>query len=222
MKEYFYFDGEERHGPVKLHELLKKEISKDTLVWFEGLKNWTPAHEINEIKTFINIQTQTKNQKISNTGGENVSAFDMNKPNPFKTKQKVQGKNKDQSVKNKTEAEPIQKKKKFVSNEGVDEQKNSTKMFKKVWSFNGRIRRTEYGISIIIYYFVSSLSPELPELIFVIALLASLVFLLAQGSKRCHDVGVNGWYQLIPFFFIYLIVGKGAEGDNKYGANPKN
>jgi len=223
MKEYFYLDGEERHGPMKLDELLKKKISKGTLVWFEGLKNWTPAHEINELKSFINIESQAKNQKISNIESKNVSAFDIDKPNPFEQKHNTQDKNEGQSVKNITVAEPIQKKEKFVSNKGVDDHKNSAKMFKNVWSFSGRIRRTEYGISIIIYYFILVLTPSvLPELISSIVILAAIVFLLAQGTKRCHDVGVNGWYQLIPFFFIYLIFGNGIEGDNEYGANPKS
>jgi hypothetical protein len=222
MKEYFYFDEEERHGPLKLDELLKKKISKETLIWFEGLKNWTPAHEINELIPFINIQSQTKNQKISNIGTENVSAFDLNKPNPFEQSQKVEGKKEGQSVKNIPEVEPVQNKEKFVYDKVVNEKKKPAKMFEKVWSFSGRIRRTEYGISIIIYYFVLAFTSELPGLISSIAILSAIVFLLLQGSKRCHDVGVNGWYQLIQFFFIYLIFGKGIEGENEYRTNPKN
>jgi tetratricopeptide (TPR) repeat protein len=47
-------------------------------------------------------------------------------------------------------------------------------------------------------------------------------FLLAQSTKRCHDVGYNGWFQLIPLFNVYLLFFANSElGINKYGVNPK-
>ena len=45
--------------------------------------------------------------------------------------------------------------------------------------------------------------------------------LLSQGSKRCHDINKNGWDQLWPFYFIWLIFKKGDINDNQYGSNPK-
>jgi uncharacterized membrane protein YhaH (DUF805 family) len=48
------------------------------------------------------------------------------------------------------------------------------------------------------------------------------LFFFAQGAKRCHDMGYNGWWQIVPFFIIWMIFGKGEEGiSNKYGRNPK-
>ena len=55
----------------------------------------------------------------------------------------------------------------------------------------------------------------------LIVLIPSAWFSFAQGAKRCHDVGLSGWYQLIPFFTIYLIFAEGKYGPNKYGDNPK-
>jgi uncharacterized membrane protein YhaH (DUF805 family) len=45
--------------------------------------------------------------------------------------------------------------------------------------------------------------------------------LLTQGTKRCHDIGKNGWYQLIPLYGFYLIFAEGHFGENQYGPNPK-
>lgn len=46
-------------------------------------------------------------------------------------------------------------------------------------------------------------------------------FILAQGAKRCHDLGNSGLYQLIPFYGILMMLEDGDEGENEYGFDPK-
>lgn len=104
-------------------------------------------------------------------------------------------------------------------------------MFKNPFSFDGRIRRTEYGLSLIIaaagrvfigmIILAGGTQEESVFLLNFIFQLPFLWFLWAQGAKRCHDVGMSGWYQLIPLFPLYLIFASGEEGSNKYGENPK-
>lgn len=97
-------------------------------------------------------------------------------------------------------------------------------MFKNPFSFNGRIRRTEYGITfityVILYYVISVLGDEEPLLALII-IIPTLWFLWAQGAKRCHDRGHIGWFQIIPLYFLWLIFADGDEGDNQYGPDPK-
>lgn len=103
-------------------------------------------------------------------------------------------------------------------------------MFKRPFSFNGRIRRLEYGISFIIYYIwyvvieamAKSSDPSPAASIFIlISFIPMIWFLWAQNAKRCHDRGNSGLYQLIPFYFFVLLFGDGDEGENEYGDNPK-
>lgn len=103
-------------------------------------------------------------------------------------------------------------------------------MFKRPFSFHGRIRRTEYGISFIIYFIwamilnVSTQSNASEGLIIfsLVTYIPMLWFLWAQNCKRCHDRGNSGWYQLIPFYFFVLLFGDGEDGSNDYGDNPKD
>ncbi|WP_294283304.1 DUF805 domain-containing protein [uncultured Chryseobacterium sp.] len=108
-------------------------------------------------------------------------------------------------------------------------------MFKAPFSFNGRIRRLEYGLSYLIYLLfsipfniylrMSENSYDGPSgtvlIIFFILLIPFLWFLLAQGAKRCHDRGNSGWFQIIPFYGLWMLFADSENGPNEYGPNPK-
>lgn len=49
MKKYYYSDGKQQFGPFSKEELQCKSISKDTLVWYEGLTEWTKAGDVEEL-----------------------------------------------------------------------------------------------------------------------------------------------------------------------------
>lgn len=108
--------------------------------------------------------------------------------------------------------------------------KTNKGMFKRPFSFSGRIRRLEYGLSFLLYYAwyiiltVAGESNNMTQdmaIFILISVIPMIWFLWAQGAKRCHDRGNSGWYQLIPFYFFVLIFGSGDEGDNEYGDCPK-
>ncbi|MBP3236276.1 MAG: DUF805 domain-containing protein [Bacteroidales bacterium] len=101
---------------------------------------------------------------------------------------------------------------------------------KKYFSFSGRARRTEYWIT---YFVVSILGYVLEALsessdggvgiALLIVLLSVLIIWigLAVGARRCHDLGHNGFWQLIPFYGIWMAFVNGQPGPNEYGENPK-
>ena len=107
-------------------------------------------------------------------------------------------------------------------------------MFKAPFSFDGRIRRTEYGLSILFLSIAQVLigamvglgssrssDPGATIVIFYLLMLPGLIFIWAQGAKRCHDLGNSGWWQLIPLYGFWLLFADGQHGTNQYGDNPK-
>ncbi|MES2458656.1 MAG: DUF805 domain-containing protein [Bacteroidota bacterium] len=81
-------------------------------------------------------------------------------------------------------------------------------MFKNPFSFDGRIRRLEYGISYLLYFTLGTALDKMLNVeemktdlvVFVIIAVPMMWFFFAQRSKRCHDLNNNGWWQFIPFY----------------------
>lgn len=105
---------------------------------------------------------------------------------------------------------------------------SNKKMFRAPFSFDGRIRRLEYGLSFLIVYLFELPMNVLKEdqigggfaIIWLLLIIPVLWFFWAQGAKRCHDLGHSGWWQLIPFYSLWMIFEDG-EGTNQYGPSPK-
>lgn len=102
-------------------------------------------------------------------------------------------------------------------------------MFKNIFSPQGRIRRTEFALSYLIYFGVlifmvmlgAATKLALFYILAVITWFIGLIFRVMQGAKRCHDLGNSGWFQLIPFYFFIMIFVEGDSRPNKYGDSPK-
>ena len=95
-------------------------------------------------------------------------------------------------------------------------------MFRAPFYSNGRIGRVEYILSLLIFigaYLICNLTFGAPSNngVYAIILIILWVFMLMQGAKRCHDIGNSGWWQLIPLYFIWLMIAKGDDGENEYG-----
>jgi len=101
-------------------------------------------------------------------------------------------------------------------------------MFKAPFSFKGRIRRLEYILSYILYlavlYFTEYGTQEfgdIGDVLDLILMIPLIWFFIAQGAKRCHDRGNSGFYQIIPFYALWMIFAESDFGKNEYGLNPK-
>ncbi len=107
------------------------------------------------------------------------------------------------------------------------------KVLKKYANFEGRARRQEYWMFLLInliIIFVIGLIDGLTGDSGIIGMIYSLfVFIpsLAVGIRRLHDIGKTGWWIVISFvpiigFFVlvYFFVQDG-EAENQWGPNPK-
>lgn len=94
-------------------------------------------------------------------------------------------------------------------------------------NFSGRARRSEYWwfflIFMVIYMALYGLMfvNEKLALVPIIFYLSMLIPMVAVGCRRMHDVGKSGWFQLIPFYNLYLCLKSGDVGENQYGPDPK-
>jgi hypothetical protein len=55
MKKYYMHDGHVQQGPFDLPELASRLLTPQTHIWFEGLSNWTPAGQIEELKPIFAV-----------------------------------------------------------------------------------------------------------------------------------------------------------------------
>lgn len=53
MKEYFIHNGQQQIGPFSFEELRHKGINTKTMVWYEGLSEWSEAGKLEELNEII-------------------------------------------------------------------------------------------------------------------------------------------------------------------------
>jgi hypothetical protein len=55
--EYFIYDGKEQSGPFTFDQLKQNRISKNILIWREGLDDWIEAEKLPELNNILNLKT---------------------------------------------------------------------------------------------------------------------------------------------------------------------
>lgn len=119
----------------------------------------------------------------------------------------------------------------------------------KVWrnyaNFQGRARRKEYWMFVLIHMIVliilysilfktletdTSIVPVsiVGSGLLIVYSLAAFIPTLAVAVRRLHDVGKSGWMLFIyllpfvgPIWLLVLLATEGQPGHNQYGVNPK-
>jgi hypothetical protein len=80
MKQYYYTNGTDRFGPMSLEELKTKEITADTLVWYDGLSEWVKAGSVPELAGLFGINEPPP---VENNYGQYGRGFTNTPPMPL-------------------------------------------------------------------------------------------------------------------------------------------
>ena len=73
--EYFIIENNgQQAGPFSLEQLVQKAITPETLVWAQGMKDWTPAWKIAELKTVLETIEAIKANAANKEDAEGTSA----------------------------------------------------------------------------------------------------------------------------------------------------
>lgn len=107
------------------------------------------------------------------------------------------------------------------------------KVLKNYVGFEGRARRKEYWMFVLIHFLVCLVLSIIELMIFLPGLLTGLYGLavllpsLAVSVRRLHDIGKSGWWVLISLIpvigtiiCIVYLCDPGDEGENQYGPSP--
>ncbi|MFT5724918.1 MAG: uncharacterized membrane protein YhaH (DUF805 family) [Bacteroidia bacterium] len=117
------------------------------------------------------------------------------------------------------------------------------KVLKNYAGFDGRARRKEYWMFVLINFIISivlyaimiggatsgsAALASIGSVLYGVYALGVLIPSLAVGVRRLHDIGKSGWMilvGLIPFvgiiWLIVLLATDSTPGSNEYGPNPK-
>ena len=81
--EYFIIENNgQQAGPFSLEQLVQKAITPETLVWAQGMKDWTPAWKIAELKTVLETVEAIKANTANKEDAEETSADANNGAEP--------------------------------------------------------------------------------------------------------------------------------------------
>ena len=78
--------------------------------------------------------------------------------------------------------------------------------FSKYANFSGRASRPEFWWFFLFQVIVSIVTSFFGDLINALAALALLLPALSVGARRLHDIGKSGWWQLIAFTVIGILL----------------
>jgi uncharacterized membrane protein YhaH (DUF805 family) len=108
-----------------------------------------------------------------------------------------------------------------------------TRAYKNYANFSGRDTRQQYWMFYLFYIIFAFVAGFVDALIGTDGLLGTIFILvtiipsIAIATRRLHDIGKSGWWQLLVFIpiigaivLIVFLATKGSFGENQYGPNP--
>lgn len=112
--------------------------------------------------------------------------------------------------------------------------------FSKYATFAGRSQRSEYWYFLLFYFLIAMIiSPAIEAILGIghanggiiswIAIMVLTLPAISVTTRRLHDIGKSGWWQLIGFIpiiggliLLIFVLKDSHQGRNEYGENPKS
>lgn len=92
-------------------------------------------------------------------------------------------------------------------------------------STDGRLTRKGLFAYFILYFLLVAISALISflsvRLSFGLITIGFWIFLIGL-VKRAHDVGLSGWFSLVPFLNLWLLLAPGQVGPNRFGPDPRS
>lgn len=80
--KYFIIVNDAQQGPYTVEELRQRHIASETLVWAEGMQQWTPAWQVEELKPLFYETTNAQQAASAQPGSAQPSATGSVPPPP--------------------------------------------------------------------------------------------------------------------------------------------
>ncbi len=198
MRQWFYVQGGQQNGPIQEPEFkamfASGKLQADVLVWTEGLGNWTPARDIEDLVPAgmtpppIPVARSTppmqaplwERSQTTTPGNKSISGFGWYLA--------------------------------VLKNYAVFSGRARRTEYWMFVLFN-------FIISFVLG-FVEGLMGG-PGILANIYSLAVLVPAVAGGIRRMHDTDHSGWWLLLPIVNFVFACTEGIRGDNRFGTDPK-
>ena len=220
--KYFIVNNGQQAGPFELHELLANGLNANSYVWCEGMPNWLPATQVPEVAALLQqtplppgYQQPGYQQPYQQPGYQQPYQQPGYQQPGYQQPGYQQPGYQQPGYQQPGYQQPYPQQPK-----SMDFGEAIKVCFNKFADFNGRARRSEFWWFQLFAYLVSSITCGIGGLVLLIPL-------LAVTSRRLHDTGHSGWWQLIqlvPFGVILIIIWGVQDSDpgpNEYGPNPK-
>ena len=231
-KIWWYAVGQEKFGPCTGGELArlarKGTVMPDTLVWREGMTEWVRASKLAKLwerTTQPPSPTVAADLKLEVAPHRAQERFSV--PPGGHVHEQFSG---SAAASRSSRAED---RRSSSDGDSASFLWAIQQCFLKYFDFSTRARRAEYWyfilFQVLLFLALSTLffvSPRLADNLWSVFNLALTIPTLSVSTRRLHDVGRSGWWQLICLTLIGVLVllfwfaQPGEEGDNDYGEDP--
>ncbi len=215
MKYYIANNGQQI-GPFDVQDLLANGLNQGSLVWCEGMANWMLATQVPEVAQLFNQVPPVAPPQQPYQQGYQQQGYQQQQPyNQYQQQgYQQQGGYQQQQPYNQYQPQGYQQQPQTM---GFGE---AIKVcFSKFADFDGRASRAEFWWFTLFTFLMSFAT-------YGFGCIVTFLPSLAVGSRRLHDTGRSGWFQLlslIPFvglILIYWFAISGDQGTNQYGPKP--